>query len=80
MTVFNIKATDQPVYLRELLSEYEQVRTVRSSSKRLLTVNVADTFLSERGVRHSAVAIWNSLPNSICNCTNINNFKHKVKT
>jgi len=34
----NIKSTGQPVYLREQLSDYQPVRTLRSSSKHLLTV------------------------------------------
>jgi hypothetical protein len=31
------------------LPEHEPIRTLRSSSKRLLTVNVADTVLATRG-------------------------------
>jgi len=77
---YNIKSTGQPVYLRELLSDYEPVRTLRSSSRRLLTVNVANTVLATRGFRHSAVAVWNSLPDSIRNSTNIHIFKRNVKT
>ena len=76
---YNIKSTGQPVYLRELLSDYEPVRTLRSSSRRLLTVNVANTVLATRGFRHSAVSVWNSLPDSIRNSTNIHIFKRNVK-
>jgi hypothetical protein len=77
---YNIKSTGQPAYLRELLSDYQPVRTLRSSSKHLLTVNVADTVLATRGFRHSAVAVWNSLPDSIRDSSNIDIFKRKVKT
>jgi len=48
-----------------ILSDYQPVRTLRSSSKYLLTVNVAETVLVARGFRHSAVAVWNSLPDSM---------------
>ena len=77
---YKIKSTGQPIYLRELLSDYEPVRTLRSSSKRLLTVNVADTVLAAQGFRHSAVAAWNSLPDNIRNSTNIDCFKRNLKT
>ena len=77
---YKIKSTGQPIYLRELLSDYEPVRTLRSSSKRLLTVNVADTVLAAHGFRHSAVAVWNSLPDNIRNSTNIDCFKRNLKT
>ena len=76
---FNIKSTGQPVYLRQLLSDYEPARTLRSSSKRLLAVNVANTVLATRGFRYSAVAVWNSLPDDIRNSANIDIFKRKVK-
>jgi len=47
----------QPDFLRHLLSNYEPVRKLRSSSKRLLTVNVADTVLTTWVFRHSLVAV-----------------------
>ena len=59
---YNIKSTGQPIYLRELLSDYQPVGTLRSSSKRLLTVNVAETVFATRGFTHSAVVV---LPDSI---------------
>jgi len=77
---YNIKSTGQPVYLRELLPDYQPVRTLRSSSKHLLTVNVAKIVLATRGFRHSAVAVWNSLPDSIYESSNIDTFKRKVMT
>jgi len=52
---YNIKSTGQPVYLRELLSDYQPVCTLRSSSIHLLTVSVAETVLATRGFIHSAV-------------------------
>ena len=75
-----IKSTGQPVYLRELLSDYQPVRTLRSSSKHLWTVNIAETVLATRGFRHSAVAVWNSPPDSIRDSSNIDIFKRKFET
>ena len=70
----------QPVYLRELLSDYPPVHNLRFSSKHLLAFNIAETVLATRGFRHSAVAVWNSLPDSIHNSSNIDIFKREVKT
>jgi len=58
---YNIKSTGKPVYRRNLLSVYEQVCTLWSSSKRLLTVNVADIVLAMRGLRQSAVTVCNTV-------------------
>jgi hypothetical protein len=77
---YNIRSTGQPFYLRELVSDYQPVRTLRSSSKHLLTANVAVTALASRGFRHSAVATWNSLPVSIRGSSNIDVFKRSIKT
>jgi len=76
---YNIESTDQPVYLGNLLSYYEPVCTPRSSSKRFLTANVADTVLAMRGFRHSAVAVWNRLPDNIRSSANIDIFKRWAK-
>jgi hypothetical protein len=46
----------------------------------LLTVNITETVLATRGFRHSAVAVWNSLPDSTRDSSNIDIFKPKVKT
>ena len=70
----------QPVHLRELLSNYQPFHTRRSSSKHLLVVNIAETVLATRGFRHSVTAVWNSLPDSICESSNIDIFERKVKT
>jgi len=77
---YNIKTSGQPAYLRELLCDYKPVRSLRSSSKCLLTAKAVDTVLAARGFRHSAVVVWNNFPDNIRNSDNINIFKRKVKT
>jgi hypothetical protein len=42
-----------------------------------LTVDIAETVLATRGFRHSAVAVWNSLPDSVRDSSNIDIFKRK---
>jgi hypothetical protein len=71
---YKIKTTGHPIYLRNLLPDYEPVRELRSSSKQLLQVHAAKTVLASRGFSHSAARIWNSLPFVIKNSTRIYNF------
>jgi len=78
--VFTIKNSGQPIYLRELLPDYEPARTLRSSSKHLLCETATKTVLASRGFRHSAAAVWNNLPDSIRCCINVDSFKRNVKT
>jgi len=78
---YNVKSTGQPVYLRELLSDYQLVRTLRSSSKYLLTINAAETVLATRGFINYVVAVWNiSLLDIIRESSNIGMFKCMIKT
>ena len=77
---FTIKNTGQPIYLRELLPDYEPARTLRSSSKHLLSENTTKTVLASRGFRHSAANVWNNLPDSVRDSTNFNSFKRNLKT
>ena len=76
---YNFKSMGQPVYLFELLSDYQPVRTLRSFSKPSLTVNIAETVLTARCFRHSAAAVWNSLPDSICDSSNIGIFNVSLR-
>ena len=75
-----IRTTGQPTYLRELLPDYEPARTLRSSSRHLLQETVTKTVLASRGFRHSAAAVWNSLPDSVRCCSNFDSFKRNLKT
>jgi hypothetical protein len=77
---FKIKTTGHPIYLKNLLPDYEPVRELRSSSKQLLQVHVAKTALASRGFSHSAARIWNCLPFEIKNASSIDSFKTKLKT
>jgi len=50
----NKKNTGQPAYLRDLMPDYEPVRTLRSSSKHLIFKISVSTALTSRGFKHSA--------------------------
>src|SRR5208282_5530601 len=75
-----IRTSGQPSYLRELLPDYEPARTLRSSSRHLLQETVTKTVLASRSFRHSAAAVWNSLPDSVRCCSNFDSFKHNLIT
>jgi hypothetical protein len=77
---FTVKTTGQPIYLRELLRDYEPARTLRSSSKHQLCESKTKTVLASRGFRHSAAAVWNNLPDSLRSCSNFDCFKQNLKT
>ena len=63
--VHSIENTGQPAYLRQLLHDYEPVRSLRSLTRNLFCKTVARTVLASRGFRHSAVHVWNNLPDNI---------------
>ena len=78
--VYSIKNTGQPAYLRDLVPNYEPVRTLRSSSKNLICKSSTLTVLASRGFRHSAASVWNSLPDNIRESKTHDIFKRKLKT
>ena len=70
-----------PVYLSELLSKYEPVRNLRSSSGEFLDIPSART--KTYGDRSFAVAVpnlWNALPKSVRFATSLEQFKARLKT
>ena len=76
----SIKNTGQPAYLRQLLQDYEPVRSLRSSTKNLICKTSAETVLASRGFRHLAVYVWNNLPDNIREAKTWDIFKRKLKT
>jgi hypothetical protein len=77
---FSVLNTGRPEYLRELLNVYKPARTLRSSSKDLLSVDRTRTVISTRSFHHSAATTWNSLPLEIRNCQTLLTFKRRLKT
>ena len=70
-----------PSYITEMLQPYRSSRSLRSASKRLLTIPSAK--LKKYGYRSSSFAaptIWNSLPEPIRNHDDISKFKTSIKT
>jgi hypothetical protein len=72
--------THRPAYLCDLVSDYLPVRQLRSSDQRLLTVSRTRTVLASRAFKHSAVEIWNNLPDDIRKCDSLYSFRSQLKT
>jgi len=63
--VHSIKKTGQSACLSQLMQDYEPVRTPRSSTNNLMCKSAVGTILAISGFRHSAVYVWNNLPENI---------------
>jgi len=64
--IFNIKRSNQPSYLCELLYDYEPPHSLRSTTEDLLRSECRRTILSSRFFRYTTTNAWNWLPNSVC--------------
>ena len=70
-----------PQYLSSSLSTYQPARTLRSSSEKLLVVpRVNLKAAGERSFSFAAPTVWNTLPNSLRNLTDLPQFKRELKT
>ena len=70
-----------PSYLSATLCTYKPARSLRSSTERLLKsprVNLKSA--GERSFHFAALAVWNSLPNSLRNIHSLPQFKKQLKT
>ena len=72
--------SSQPVYLRDLLINYQPARTLRSSNSHLLVVpNRVKTVTSSRAFSVAAPTIWNHLPDTCKTADSFNVFKRRLK-
>ena len=73
--------TRKPEYLADLLSFQTASRSLRSSSKMRLHVDVARTVFASRAFRHAAPSIWNALPSHLTDFSvSLESFKKQLKT
>ena len=69
-----------PAYLSSLLQEYHPPRSLRSSSKSLLTVPTMNSVTyGERAFSFCAPTSWNTLPDSLKNVVSLLSFKSALK-
>ena len=73
-------SSDQPAYLRELISPYKPSRQLRSSDQSLLTIPRTNLTIGQRAFSWSSGFIWNSIPLSVRNAPTISTFKRRLKT
>ena len=70
-----------PVYITDLLQPYIPTRTLRSSSKKLLTCTTYKNITNGgRAFSYAAPKLWNALPLDIREATSLETFKRKLKT
>ena len=69
-----------PKYLSDLIQTYTPNRTLRSQDQHLLKIPRIKGNSGSKSFSHSAPTIWNSLPATLRECTNISNFKKLLKS
>lgn len=69
-----------PVYLSELLVQYQPSRSLRSGQTGLLVVPRSRVRAGDRRFASAAPRLWNALPQSIRNTDNLTGFKQALKT
>ena len=80
VTVYKLRQSHSPQYLSELLVNYQQPRTLRSSDKLLLREPERKLALSTKAFSVFAPSVWNSLTLNCRMCTSLNSFKRTLKT
>ncbi len=81
MITYKVLSTNQPVYLRELLTVQKNTRSLRSSCE--IVLKVPKTKLKTAGDRSFSLAapkIWNELPRSVKCAASLPLFKKDLKT
>ena len=70
----------QPGYLSDLISPYSQSRSLRSSTKKLLSVPPHNLDTAARRFSVAAPRLWNSLPLNCPTAPSVITFKTRLKT
>ncbi len=73
-------STSSPQYLHSLLSQYQPVRSLRSSNQQLLDIPLSRTKFGSRSFRCAAPYVWNSLPLQVRTSSTLATFKRSLKT
>ena len=78
--VYKTLHTNQPVYLRELLSLSEKQRTRASGTRELIRPRSPKTKAGSRAFYVVATYLWNSLPAEVRTAETYSIFRKKLKT
>ena len=77
---FKTLSVGQPVYLRSLLHDYQPTRSLRSSSRHLLSVPSVSSEFGRRSFSFAAPDLWNRLPIDLRCSSSLDSFKRQLKT
>jgi hypothetical protein len=69
-----------PVYLQDLVQQYQPSRALRSSRQNKLCAPRTKTRYGDRSFSSASVALWNTLPSQLANISSLDCFKKSVKT
>ena len=75
-----LHSSHSPSYLKDLLCNYAPSRTLRSQNCVLLTEQRTNKTIGERTFQYHAPKLWNSIPQSLRETTQIEKFKRDLKT
>ena len=75
-----IISSNEPAYLRSLISHYTPIRTLRSADSHRLAVPFASTAFGARAFSVAAPSVWNSLPPNVRATSSLQTFRHLLKT
>jgi hypothetical protein len=69
-----------PPYIRDLLTQYQPSRSLRSENQHLLKTRAFNTTFGKRTFYYAAPKLWNGLPLDVKNSNTVDIFKQKLKT
>ena len=72
--------TGLPIYIAELLHDYQPIRELRSSSSHLLQKPPYRTVFASRAFSYTAPDIWNKLKLETITAPSVDSFKIRLKT
>ena len=75
-----VTSFQQPGYLADLISPYSQSRSLRSSTRKFLSVPPHNLDTAARRFSAAAPRLWNSLPLNCRTAPSVNTFKTRLKT
>ena len=68
-----------PIYMGEVFTKHENIRTTRSSNDSNLLIPLRRNAYGKNCLSYLGATIWNSIDSSIRNVKTCNTFKHKIK-
>ena len=77
---YKVRSLRKPAYPDELITNYEQTRSLRSSDKELLTEPRTRTMIASRAFRVAAPRTWHGLPLKVGTAPSIDTFCSTLKT